>query len=635
MKTKLILLLIAFALTFSACNRPKVFKSDVETDKKPWTNLNFLNDPNNFHFAIVSDRNGGNRPGVFDDAVKKLNLMVPEFVMCVGDLISGYTNDTAVIEKQWKEVNGIISGLKMPFFYLPGNHDITNKTMEKEWEKRYGRRYYNFVYKNTLFLILDSNDDDDYNLTRKQTDFVLNTLKENAGVRWTFIFMHHPIWTPADYDTDGRFQEIESALKGRKYTVIAGHEHHYHQAERNGSNYYILSTTGAGSKLRGNYAGEFDHISWVTVTDDGPVIANLRLDGILPHDISNDKTDKLANPMLENTSFKNLILCNKGEKFTHGTLYLSFKNSSDTEMEINLNFFHHHQLQIEKPELNIQLKAGSNQIVEIPFSSAKPLDYKSIDLLRFDWEMKYNRPEYPGFAMQGKYQLAVEPAKTGFISRDLNIFVDRTTIGFEHPFSGVESLFRINNSAERNYINPVEISETSKLDFVLKNAKNEYSAVESRVFEKTDFLPSIEVAHPEVGLNYKYYEGDWQTIPDYSKLEPKAEGVAKNFAVQDLCKREDNWGLVYTGYIRIEEDNFYQFMIKADDACRFYINDKVVVDEKTKINGENIGAIALKKGFHPVRFEFLEVKGNQRLQVYSKKSGEEDFQQLESGPFFH
>jgi len=28
------------------------------------------------------------------------------------------------------EVNRIISGLKMPFFYLPGNHDITDKIME-------------------------------------------------------------------------------------------------------------------------------------------------------------------------------------------------------------------------------------------------------------------------------------------------------------------------------------------------------------------------------------------------------------------------------------------------------------------------------------------------------------------------
>ena len=139
MKNQLILLAAIIAMTLSACNRQKTFKSDVNTDKKPWTNLEFNNNPDNFQFAIVSDRNGGCRPGVFEEAVKKLNLMQPEFVLSVGDLIAGYTTDTAKITAQWAEVNHTISELKMPFFYLPGNHDITNKVMGKVWEKKYGK----------------------------------------------------------------------------------------------------------------------------------------------------------------------------------------------------------------------------------------------------------------------------------------------------------------------------------------------------------------------------------------------------------------------------------------------------------------------------------------------------------------
>lgn len=632
MRKNLILLIIPFSLLFLTCNTPGRFKSDVETSKKPWTNLHFNNDPNNFQFGIMSDRNGGNRPGIFEEGVKKLNLMNPEFVMCVGDLIAGYTTDTSIIKKDWDEVNGIISGLNMPFFYLPGNHDITNKTMEKEWEKRYGVRYYSFVYKNTLFITLDSNDDDEYNLTPKQTDFVLNTLKQNADVRWTFIFMHHPIWT---YNTGGRFEKIESALQNRKYTVIAGHEHHYHQAERNGSNYYILSTTGAGSALRGNYFGEFDHISWVTMSDKGPVIANLRLDGILPHDISNDKTAAMAKPMLENASFNHLILCNKGEKFTNGTMYLSFKNPSESDLEIKLNFFHHHQLQIEKPEITITLTAGSNQVIEIPVKTLKPLSYGSIDLLCFDWEMKYNHQDYPGFALQGKYQATIEPGKTEYIDREINIFVEQATIGFKHPFPDLVSMFRMNNNSEEAYTKPLEINKTAKLEFYLKNNKAEFSAVEHRDFAKTTFNLPVENPNPLPGLNYKYYEGEWPSMPDYNKITPKSEGVTNNFLVQDLALRADHWGLVYTGLIKIEEDNFYQFMFKADDSCRFYVNDKVVVDENTLVKGSNVGAVALKKGYHKVRIEFLEKIGNQRLRLYLKKIGAEDWEQMESGYFFH
>ena len=55
----------------------KIFESEIETHKKPWTHLDFYNDPDNFQFAIVTDRNGGNRPGIFEDAVKKINILYP------------------------------------------------------------------------------------------------------------------------------------------------------------------------------------------------------------------------------------------------------------------------------------------------------------------------------------------------------------------------------------------------------------------------------------------------------------------------------------------------------------------------------------------------------------------------------
>lgn len=74
-------------------------------------------------------------------------------------------------------------------------------------------------------------------------------------------------------------------MEDRDYTVFAGHVHRYAKAVRNGKRYYILATTGGtGEGDAGKPAGiaqcEFDHIVWVTMTDDGPVMANLLLEGI-------------------------------------------------------------------------------------------------------------------------------------------------------------------------------------------------------------------------------------------------------------------------------------------------------------------------------------------------------------------
>ena len=371
-------LIISFLVVLSSSaygQKNSPFKTDVEETFQPWTNLEFYNDPANFQFALVSDNTGGARIGVFDDAVVKLNMMMPEFVLSVGDLIQGYTENRAQIEKEWNEFNQKVEKLRMPFFYLPGNHDITNVVMQEEWENRFGRRYYNFTYKDVLFIILDSNDDDDFNLSEAQTSYALKTIEENRDVKWTFVLVHHPIWK---YDTGGRFEKIEEALKNRKHTVMAGHEHRYQYIERNKTNYYVLGTTGGGSRLRGNRFGEFDHIVWMTMTDNGPVMANLRLDGILSHDIANESTAKMARAMLNNSSFKKIVLTNPGEKFENATVYFKFNNTSEVPLHIDLSFLHHHQVEISPSKENIKLMPGEERIVEISIETEQAVAYKDL-----------------------------------------------------------------------------------------------------------------------------------------------------------------------------------------------------------------------------------------------------------------
>ena len=264
---------------------------DVE-EKNPWTNLKLNNDPREFRFAIVSDRTGGHRPQIFSKAVERLNLLQPEFVVTVGDLIEGYTEEKEKMESQWKEFHDYVKKLQMPFFYVPGNHDIANPLMEKEWIRTLGRRYYHFVYRGVLFLMLDSEDPPERGTKAKEADrnairiseeqvaYVRKTLEANRDVRWTIVSLHRPLWYMQEFDKS-RFGEVEKLLAGRNYTVFAGHIHRYQKFVRQGMNYYQLATTGGGSKLRGVNYGEFDHLTWVTMKKDGPIIANVMLDGVL------------------------------------------------------------------------------------------------------------------------------------------------------------------------------------------------------------------------------------------------------------------------------------------------------------------------------------------------------------------
>ncbi len=242
----------------------------------PWTNLEFLNEPDNFQFAIVADRTGGERPGIFENAVKKLNLLRPEFTICVGDLIEGYNEDQNEVNRQWDELGSLVGTLEMPLFYAVGNHDYTNPAMAKTWEKRLGRSYYSFVYRKCLFLCLNTQDGSSTGVSEGQIEFFRKTLQANRNARWTFVFMHQPIWRGQG---EPRWKRLESLLDDRPFTVFAGHIHRHTRFVEKGHVYYTVAAAG-GAITDDGICGR-DGVTWVTMTDEGPVAVPLLLEGVL------------------------------------------------------------------------------------------------------------------------------------------------------------------------------------------------------------------------------------------------------------------------------------------------------------------------------------------------------------------
>lgn len=280
----------------------------------PWTSTRFDDSPGDFAFAVVTDLQSGYRKGVFDVAAAELGLLHPAFIITVGDLIDGGTEDEAKLNTEWDEFDARLKGTHAPFFHVGGNHDLTNLTQRRVFEQRYGRRYYHFSYKGVLFLVLDTEDYPparmaeiyhqraDYIAMLKtdpdkarslpyasalearvgevgsdQSAYFETVLKAHPKARWTVLLMHKPVWRRAD---GHGLERIEAALKGRPYTLLNGHLHRYGYAARDGHDYIALGTTGGERAFDGS-EGAMDHMMWVTMTRDGPSIANLKLDGVL------------------------------------------------------------------------------------------------------------------------------------------------------------------------------------------------------------------------------------------------------------------------------------------------------------------------------------------------------------------
>ncbi len=153
--------ILCFVLGCSGSSAPPdelAFRHDVSGAVLPWTHENFDAVDDKFTFAVFSDLTGGEREGIFEIAVAQLSLLRPELIINVGDLIEGGTEDDGEIAAQWESFDERADRATAPIFYVGGNHDLTGEVLQRVWDERYGRRYYHFVYKNVLFLVLDTED---------------------------------------------------------------------------------------------------------------------------------------------------------------------------------------------------------------------------------------------------------------------------------------------------------------------------------------------------------------------------------------------------------------------------------------------------------------------------------------------
>ena len=74
----------------------------------------------------------------------------------------------------------------MPFFYLPGNHDLGNEVADQIWDEMFGVRYYSFVYEDVLFLCLNTQGGPGSKpalLQDEQIEWALKELEKQAEVR--------------------------------------------------------------------------------------------------------------------------------------------------------------------------------------------------------------------------------------------------------------------------------------------------------------------------------------------------------------------------------------------------------------------------------------------------------------------
>lgn len=124
-------------------------------------------------------------------------------IFLTGDIVNHSTSASR------NQVENELSTLKLSSYYVMGNHD-NNSIGYQVFKDKHGGDYYYFIYKNELYIILNSTESD-RSISQIQLQF-LDDILENKDLMWdrAFVFFHEVIW-----NSKKKYQAVRSNSRSR------------------------------------------------------------------------------------------------------------------------------------------------------------------------------------------------------------------------------------------------------------------------------------------------------------------------------------------------------------------------------------------------------------------------------------
>lgn len=144
--------------------------------------------------------------------------------------------------------------------------------------------------------------------------------------------------------------------------------------------------------------------------------------------------------------------------------------------------------------------------------------------------------------------------------------------------------------------------------------KKEDQPATAATFEAVDAKPLGQ------GLRYTYTEGDHLSVVPFLSAPVKAKGIAPTLTT-DVKRREDHFGLVFKGLVKIPVDGAYQIALATDDGSKFFWNGQLLWDLDRDGGGTADGWYNLKAGYHRIELQYFENYGDDMIELALKGPG--------------
>jgi hypothetical protein len=196
------------------------------------------------------------------------------------------------------------------------------------------------------------------------------------------------------------------------------------------------------------------------------------------------------------------------------------------------------------------------------------------------------------------------------------ITLETTTLYFGEKIDSV--VFFANNASVGKAISqPFQVLYNSQTDGDCSIFSKVYTAVGNIVISDTitfsisGYTIPVKPFNTNLGLNYLYYQGGWDFMPDFKNLNPLDSGYVTTISLSKR-KQEVNYAFQFDGYIKISTKGKYNFYLNSDDGSKLYINNvKIIDNDATHSPVEISNSILLREGYYKIAVNFFQKEGGQ------------------------
>ena len=164
------------------------------------------------------------------------------------------------------------------------------------------------------------------------------------------------------------------------------------------------------------------------------------------------------------------------------------------------------------------------------------------------------------------------------------------------------------------------IADILGVDFTPDNG--EKCAPIDPAFYEAPALPADAVSYPAVtakpkgkGLRFAYNEGDFKGIRDVLAAPVKKSGITPVFGTDAVKQREDHFGIVFKGLMKIETEGVYEMSIVTDDGAKVFLDGELLWDLDRNGGGFQDTWVNLAAGYHRLEVQYWENYGGDDLEI--------------------